>query len=61
MNAVKRMSEEENYRSLKWMKKDPEITLGVIYLVHLQDFPKNQHFLPPDTYTYVCVSGGKKC
>ena len=25
------------------------------------NFSKNEHFLPPDTYTYVCVSGGKKC
>ena len=25
------------------------------------NFPKNGHFLPPDTHTYVCVSGGKKC
>ena len=24
-------------------------------------FPKNKHFLPTDTCTYVCVSGGKKC
>ena len=24
-------------------------------------FPKNRHFLPPDTHTCVCVSGGKKC
>ena len=24
-------------------------------------FPKNKHSLPPDTHTYVCVSGGKKC
>ena len=23
------------------------------------NFPKNEHFLPPDTHT--CVSGGKKC
>ena len=22
---------------------------------------KPEHFLPPDTHTYVCVSGGKKC
>ena len=22
---------------------------------------KNEHFLPPDTQTYVCVSWGKKC
>ena len=25
-----------------------------------QNFPKNEHFLPPDMHTYVCVSGGKK-
>ena len=25
------------------------------------NFPKNEHFLPLDTHTYVCVSGGKKC
>ena len=29
--------------------------------VHTQNFPKKLHFLPPDTQTYVCVSGGKKC
>ena len=23
--------------------------------------PRNKPFLPPDTHTYVCVSGGKKC
>ena len=23
------------------------------------NFPKNEHFLPPDVYTYVWVSGGK--
>ena len=22
------------------------------------NLPKNEHFLPPDTQTYVCVSGG---
>ena len=29
------------------------------------NFPKNEHFLPPDTHTYMCVSAGggrgKKC
>ena len=25
------------------------------------NFLKNEDFLPPDTHTYVCVSGGKKC
>ena len=34
---------------------------GVIHLVRTQNFPKNQHFLPPDMHTYVCVSWGKKC
>ena len=29
-------------------------------LVCIQNFPKKQHFLPPDTHTYVCVSGCKK-
>ena len=24
-----------------------------------QNFPKNKYFLPHDTHTYVCVSGGK--
>ena len=24
------------------------------------NFPKNEHFLPSDTHTYVCVSRGKK-
>ena len=23
--------------------------------------PRDEHFFPPDTYTYVCVSGCKKC
>ena len=27
----------------------------------MSNFPKNEHFLPTDTHTYVCVSGGKKC
>ena len=26
----------------------------------MPNFPKNEYFLPPDTHTYVCVSGGKK-
>ena len=26
-----------------------------------QNVPKNEHFLSPDTHTYVCVSEGKKC
>ena len=26
---------------------------GIIHLVRTENFPKNQHFLPPDTHTYV--------
>ena len=31
------------------------ITEGVIYLVGMQNFPKNQQFSPHDTYKYVCA------
>ena len=34
---------------------------GGVKKVSMPNFPKNGHFLSPDTYTYVCVSGGKKC
>ena len=34
---------------------------GIIHVVRTQNFPKSWHFLPPDTHTYICVSGGKKC
>ena len=27
----------------------------------MPNFPKNEHFLYPDTHTYACVLGGKKC
>ena len=37
------------------------VEFGIIHLIRTQNFPKNQHFLPPDTHTYVCESGGKKC
>ena len=29
-----------------------ELNLGIIYLVHMQNYLKNLHFLPPDTHTY---------
>ena len=25
------------------------------------NFPKSKHFLPPDTHTYLCISGVRKC
>ena len=37
------------------------VWLGIIHLLRLQNFPKKEHFLPPDTNTFVCVSEGKKC
>ena len=33
---------------------------GIIHLERSKNFPKNQHFLPPDTHTYMPVSEGKK-
>ena len=27
----------------------------------MQNFPKNNPFLPPGTHMYICVSGDKKC
>ena len=36
------------------------IWYGIIPLLRMQNFPNNQLALPPDTHTYVCVSGGKE-
>ena len=45
--------------------KSPDIRcnhlLGIIHLIHTHKFPKKLQFPTPDTYTYVCVSGGNKC
>ena len=35
--------------------------MGVSRKQSTSNFPKNKHFLPPDTHTYVCLSGDKKC
>ena len=35
--------------------------LRIIDLVRTRNFPKNQHFLIPDTHTNVCISGGMTC
>ena len=35
------------------------LNMGVIHLVSSQNSPKIEHFLLPDTHTY--VSGGNKC
>ena len=28
---------------------------GIIHLIRMKSFPKNSHFLPPDTHMYTCV------
>ena len=44
---------------ISYPRDSPNITQEIIDLVRTQNFPKNQHFLPPDTYTYVrCVYQG---
>ena len=35
--------------------------MGVSKKQSTPNFPKNEHFLPPNAHAYVCVSGGKKC
>ena len=35
--------------------------MGVLRKQSPPNYPKNEHFLPPDTHTYVRLSGGKKC
>ena len=41
--------------------KGANLKMGVSRKPSKSNFPKNKHFLPSDTRTYVCVSGGKKC
>ena len=49
-------------KARKKKKLDLELFLiGIIHLVQTQNFPKNYYFSPHDTYTYVRVSGHKKC
>ena len=37
------------------------LNMGVSRKQSTSNFPKNEHFLPPDLHTYVFISGGKKC
>ena len=41
--------------------KRTNLKTEVIRTQSTPNFPKKEHFLPPDTHRYVCVSGGKKC
>ena len=41
--------------------KRANLKKGVSRKESMPNFPKNEHFSPPDSQTYVCVSEGKKC
>ena len=43
------------------ISKRTNLKTGVSRKQSTPNFPKNKHFLPTYTHTYVCVSGGKKC
>ena len=43
------------------IRQKGDLKTGVSRKQSTPKFTKNKHFLPPDTHTYVCVSGGKKC
>ena len=49
------------YRKSSVIRQRANLKTGVSRKQSTPNFPKNEHFLPPDTHTYVCVSGGKKC
>ena len=42
-------------------QKRANLKTGVSRKQSTSNFPKSEDFLPPDTYTYTCVLGGKKC
>ena len=43
------------------IRQKVNLKTGVSRKQSTPNFPKNEHFLPPDTHMYVCVSGSKKC
>ena len=49
------------HRSSSVIRRKGESQSGVPRKQNMPNFPKNEHFLPPDTHTYVRVSGEKKC
>ena len=49
---TKRVGNKANRRISKWVFQENKAR---------QLFRKNKNFLPSDTHTYVCISGGKKC
>ena len=40
--------------------KGANLKTGISRKQSTPNFPKNEHFVTPDTHAYVCVSGGKK-
>ena len=46
---------------LQAKRKRANLEKGVTRKQSRSNFPKNEHFLPPDRHTGVFVSGGKKC
>ena len=50
-----------NHKNSSVKRQKGESQNGVSRKQSTSKFPKNEHFLLPDTHTYVCVPGGKKC
>ena len=53
-----------SYRKLQYVgnkRKRANLKTDVSRTQSTPSFPKCKHFLSPDTHTYVCISGGKKC
>ena len=55
---------------MEWVDSDNNLSVvrqkdkaqdGITRKRSTPNFPENEHFLPPDANTYVCVSEGKKC
>ena len=47
-------------RVRRYYGKRADLRTEVTRIQSTPNFPKNKRSLPPDTHTYVCVSGGKK-
>ena len=66
-SVIKQKRESQNgcYMKTKHTKFSEKPTFLYPWYAHahvrIRGQEKSQHFLPPDTYMYVCASGGKKC
>ena len=43
------------------IRQKGDLKTGASRKQNAPNFPKNEHFLPPNMHTYVRVSSGKKC